>query len=152
MPAKFVDDEELAYVIQRYREVHDLMHTLLGMPTNMLGEQPWARRSELLSKPQRWCAATSCSQELNGPGRADSLIFQPREARGKVCSIAVLHQESTGHAPSVTLQGDALVVGGRLVQDPGSAVSRALSTGTSARGSWLFLSHVSPCPFPSFCV
>ncbi|XP_010085238.1 PREDICTED: ubiquinone biosynthesis protein COQ4 homolog, mitochondrial-like, partial [Pterocles gutturalis] len=36
MPAKFVDDEELAYVIQRYREVHDLMHTLLGMPTNML--------------------------------------------------------------------------------------------------------------------
>ncbi|XP_073170925.1 ubiquinone biosynthesis protein COQ4 homolog, mitochondrial-like isoform X3 [Lepidochelys kempii] len=40
MPVKFVDDEELAYVIQRYREVHDLMHTLLGMPTNMLG---WVR-------------------------------------------------------------------------------------------------------------
>ncbi|XP_042334778.1 ubiquinone biosynthesis protein COQ4 homolog, mitochondrial [Sceloporus undulatus] len=38
MPARFVDDGELAYVIQRYREVHDLMHTLLGMPTNMLGE------------------------------------------------------------------------------------------------------------------
>ncbi|XP_054853857.1 ubiquinone biosynthesis protein COQ4 homolog, mitochondrial isoform X2 [Eublepharis macularius] len=38
MPTKFVDDEELAYVVQRYREVHDLMHTLLGMPTNMLGE------------------------------------------------------------------------------------------------------------------
>ncbi|NXN15182.1 COQ4 protein, partial [Indicator maculatus] len=38
MLPKFVDDEELAYVIQRYREVHDLMHTLLGMPTNMLGE------------------------------------------------------------------------------------------------------------------
>nr|XP_056716153.1 ubiquinone biosynthesis protein COQ4 homolog, mitochondrial [Euleptes europaea] len=38
MPTKFVDDEELAYIAQRYREVHDLMHTLLGMPTNMLGE------------------------------------------------------------------------------------------------------------------
>ncbi|XP_015263414.1 PREDICTED: ubiquinone biosynthesis protein COQ4 homolog, mitochondrial [Gekko japonicus] len=38
MPTKFVDDEELAYLVQRYREVHDLMHTLLGMPTNMLGE------------------------------------------------------------------------------------------------------------------
>ncbi|KAM9595782.1 ubiquinone biosynthesis protein COQ4 homolog, mitochondrial [Morphnus guianensis] len=38
MPPKFVDDEELAYVIQRYREVHDLMHTLLGMPTTILGE------------------------------------------------------------------------------------------------------------------
>ncbi|XP_061703633.1 ubiquinone biosynthesis protein COQ4 homolog, mitochondrial [Syngnathoides biaculeatus] len=35
---KFVDDEELAFVMQRYREVHDLLHTLLGMPTNMLGE------------------------------------------------------------------------------------------------------------------
>ncbi|XP_006640614.3 ubiquinone biosynthesis protein COQ4 homolog, mitochondrial isoform X2 [Lepisosteus oculatus] len=35
---KFVDDEELAYVMLRYREVHDLMHTLLDMPTNMLGE------------------------------------------------------------------------------------------------------------------
>ncbi|GFY69598.1 ubiquinone biosynthesis protein COQ4 homolog, mitochondrial [Trichonephila inaurata madagascariensis] len=34
----FVDDPDLAYVIQRYREVHDLNHTLLGMPTNMLGE------------------------------------------------------------------------------------------------------------------
>ncbi|KAG8447404.1 hypothetical protein GDO86_014759 [Hymenochirus boettgeri] len=38
MPVKYVDDVELAYVAQRYREVHDLMHTLLGMPTNMLGE------------------------------------------------------------------------------------------------------------------
>ncbi|KAF3821044.1 hypothetical protein GH733_011197 [Mirounga leonina] len=37
-PARFVDDEELAYVIQRYREVHDMLHTLLGMPTNILGE------------------------------------------------------------------------------------------------------------------
>ncbi|XP_061656204.1 ubiquinone biosynthesis protein COQ4 homolog, mitochondrial isoform X1 [Phyllopteryx taeniolatus] len=35
---KFVDNTELAYVMQRYREVHDLLHTLLGMPTNMLGE------------------------------------------------------------------------------------------------------------------
>lgn len=37
-PVHFVDDLELAYVMQRYREVHDLLHTLLDMPTNMLGE------------------------------------------------------------------------------------------------------------------
>ncbi|XP_059470378.1 ubiquinone biosynthesis protein COQ4 homolog, mitochondrial [Neocloeon triangulifer] len=37
-PVQFVDDIELAYVMQRYREVHDLVHTVLGMPTNMLGE------------------------------------------------------------------------------------------------------------------
>lgn len=27
---RFVDDEELAYVAQRYREIHDFMHVLLG--------------------------------------------------------------------------------------------------------------------------
>ncbi|XP_044733934.1 ubiquinone biosynthesis protein COQ4 homolog, mitochondrial [Chrysoperla carnea] len=37
-PVQFVDDLEQAYVMQRYREVHDLFHTILGMPTNMLGE------------------------------------------------------------------------------------------------------------------
>ena len=37
-PVNFIDDVELAYVMQRYREVHDLLHTVLGMPTNMLGE------------------------------------------------------------------------------------------------------------------
>ncbi|XP_060863177.1 ubiquinone biosynthesis protein COQ4 homolog, mitochondrial [Metopolophium dirhodum] len=35
---QFIDDIQLAYVMQRYREVHDLFHTVLGMPTNMLGE------------------------------------------------------------------------------------------------------------------
>lgn len=38
LPVQFVNDIELAYVIQRYREVHDLVHTILQMPTNMLGE------------------------------------------------------------------------------------------------------------------
>ncbi|XP_046387974.1 ubiquinone biosynthesis protein COQ4 homolog, mitochondrial-like [Ischnura elegans] len=37
-PVQFVDDPDLAYVMQRYREVHDLVHALLGMPINMLGE------------------------------------------------------------------------------------------------------------------
>lgn len=35
---QYVDDGELAYVMQRYREVHDFYHCLLGMPTTMLGE------------------------------------------------------------------------------------------------------------------
>lgn len=29
---------ELAYVMQRYREVHDIYHAALSMPTTMLGE------------------------------------------------------------------------------------------------------------------
>jgi len=35
---QFVDDPQLAYVMTRYRETHDLTHAVLGMPTNMLGE------------------------------------------------------------------------------------------------------------------
>lgn len=35
---QFVDDAELAYVMQRYRELHDLVHTLLDLPTTILGE------------------------------------------------------------------------------------------------------------------
>lgn len=38
MTVQFIDDIELAYVIQRYREAHDLIHTILEMPTNMLGK------------------------------------------------------------------------------------------------------------------
>lgn len=33
-----MDDPQLAYVMTRYRETHDLVHTILGLPTNMLGE------------------------------------------------------------------------------------------------------------------
>ena len=35
---RFVNDPELAYVMQRYRQVHDLWHVLLGLPTTVLGE------------------------------------------------------------------------------------------------------------------
>lgn len=35
---QFVDDEELAYVMTRYRQVHDLWHVLFGLPPSMLGE------------------------------------------------------------------------------------------------------------------
>ena len=43
VPARFVEDEELAYVVTRYREVHDFWHVLTGLPTCVLGEvaQKW---------------------------------------------------------------------------------------------------------------
>lgn len=31
-------DFQLSYVMQRYREVHDIFHAILLMPTTMLGE------------------------------------------------------------------------------------------------------------------
>lgn len=40
---RFVDDPADAWVLQRYRDVHDLWHVLTGMPTTVLGElaQKW---------------------------------------------------------------------------------------------------------------
>lgn len=38
LPVQFIKDVELGYVMQRYREVHDLVHACLGMKTTMLGE------------------------------------------------------------------------------------------------------------------
>lgn len=35
---RYVDDAELAYVMQRYREAHDFVHTLVGLPISVEGE------------------------------------------------------------------------------------------------------------------
>ena len=35
---RFLNDEELAYVAQRSREVHDFWHVLFGCHTNVFGE------------------------------------------------------------------------------------------------------------------
>ncbi|ETV78998.1 hypothetical protein H257_07786 [Aphanomyces astaci] len=35
---KFVDDPELAYVLQRYRELHDFWHVLFGLPPTEFSE------------------------------------------------------------------------------------------------------------------
>jgi ubiquinone biosynthesis protein COQ4 len=37
-PVHFIEDPELAYVMKRYREIHDFTHCILGMKTNMIGE------------------------------------------------------------------------------------------------------------------
>lgn len=37
-PVHFVDDPDLVYIMLRYRQIHDLLHSLLGMPPHMLGE------------------------------------------------------------------------------------------------------------------
>ncbi|CAG9460290.1 unnamed protein product [Pedinophyceae sp. YPF-701] len=37
-PVRFIDDDELAYVVQRAREVHDLWHVMFECPTTVLGE------------------------------------------------------------------------------------------------------------------
>ncbi|XP_052788989.1 ubiquinone biosynthesis protein COQ4 homolog, mitochondrial-like [Mya arenaria] len=38
LPVHYVDEPDLVYVMSRYRQCHDLFHTVLGMKPNMLGE------------------------------------------------------------------------------------------------------------------
>jgi len=37
-PVRFIEDEELRFVMQRYRQVHDFWHVLTGLPPTVLGE------------------------------------------------------------------------------------------------------------------
>jgi ubiquinone biosynthesis protein COQ4 len=37
-PVRFISDPELAYVIQRYREIHDFLHVLTGLQVTIIGE------------------------------------------------------------------------------------------------------------------
>lgn len=37
-PVTLVDDEELAYIMLRYRQVHDFWHVICGLPPTLLGE------------------------------------------------------------------------------------------------------------------
>ena len=37
-PVKYINDEELAYVFQRYRECHDFHHAIAGLPITIEGE------------------------------------------------------------------------------------------------------------------
>ncbi|QPG75049.1 hypothetical protein FOA43_002389 [Brettanomyces nanus] len=38
VPVRFIDDEELAFVFQRYRQCHDFYHALAGLPITREGE------------------------------------------------------------------------------------------------------------------
>lgn len=37
-PVQYIDDPDLVYIMQRYRETHDFIHVILQMRPNMLGE------------------------------------------------------------------------------------------------------------------
>ena len=37
-PIKFIHDDELAYIMLRYRQIHDFWHVLAGLPPTVLGE------------------------------------------------------------------------------------------------------------------
>ena len=73
-PVRFEDDPSLAYVLQRYREVHDFWHVLLGLPPTVLGEvaQKWF---ELLQTGLPVCALSSLLGPLRLPARDVHLLL-----------------------------------------------------------------------------
>ena len=38
MNYRFIDDEEKAFVFQRYKEIHDFWHVLVGLNTSVMEE------------------------------------------------------------------------------------------------------------------
>jgi ubiquinone biosynthesis protein Coq4 len=44
LQVRFVDDEELAYVMTRYRQIHDFVHCLLGLGIRyyVTENHPWS--------------------------------------------------------------------------------------------------------------
>ena len=71
-PVKFVDDPEHAYILQRYREVHDFNHLLLNQPTNLRGEVvvKWFEAIQT-NLPMCWLAAFGGTFRLNSRQRHD---------------------------------------------------------------------------------
>lgn len=61
---RYVSDSDLAYVLQRYREIHDLLHVLTGMPTNVLGE---LGQKVTLSNNSHMSAADKCRRTDTPP-------------------------------------------------------------------------------------
>lgn len=57
-PVLFVKNEEHAYIMRRYREIHDFTHCILGCRTNMLGEVTVKMFEAVqLGLPMCWLAA-----------------------------------------------------------------------------------------------
>ncbi|XP_076807342.1 ubiquinone biosynthesis protein COQ4 homolog, mitochondrial-like isoform X2 [Clavelina lepadiformis] len=75
LPVKFVDDPEHAYVLQRYREIHDFNHLLLEQPTNLRGEVAvkWFEAIQT-TLPMCWLAAIGGLARLSKKRR--KLILQ----------------------------------------------------------------------------
>ena len=67
---KFVDDEQLAYVMRRYREIHDFVHCLCDMDISILGEVTVKWIEALQNNlPMTWAAGIFGSVQLTASER-----------------------------------------------------------------------------------
>ncbi|KAI3420129.1 Component of the coenzyme Q biosynthetic pathway [Globodera pallida] len=113
-PVQFVDDDpELVYVMQRYRETHDLTHVLLQMRPNMLGEVT-VKYFEAVQLGFPMCIAAAIFGALRlGPIHRRQLIDQnipwavQQAERGRF--LLALDWESRFEQPIVDLQSECSI-------------------------------------------
>lgn len=74
-PVRFVDDDELAYVMQRYREVHDLWHVLFGLPPTLAGEIA-LKNIELVQTGLPMCAMSASFGLLRANSRTGRALLR----------------------------------------------------------------------------
>ena len=70
---KFVDDEELAYVMLRYRQTHDFAHVVCGLPPTLYGEVV-LKWFELAQTGMPMCALSATVAPLRLSRRERSLL------------------------------------------------------------------------------
>jgi len=78
---RFVDDDELAYVAARAREVHDMWHVLFGCPTTILGELALKALEFVQARPRRARRRGRKSGALLGRGRGPRPLVSVRRRR-----------------------------------------------------------------------
>ncbi|XP_018333236.1 ubiquinone biosynthesis protein COQ4 homolog, mitochondrial-like [Agrilus planipennis] len=72
---RFIKDINVAYVIQRYREIHDFVHTVLGMPPNTLGETT-VKWVEAYQTKLPYCVMGVIFGPLSIPSKKRSIYFK----------------------------------------------------------------------------
>jgi ubiquinone biosynthesis protein COQ4 len=107
-PVKFVDDEELAYVATRWREVHDMWHVLFECPTTVQGELALkALEFAQTRAPAPALAALVASARLNNEDRRflfDRLVPWARRAGARAADLVCLEYEKELDADLIELR------------------------------------------------
>jgi len=80
-PVRFIDDEEVAYVAQRAREVHDFWHTLFGVNTTVLGELTL-----------KWLEMVQTGLPMNVLSALGAPIRLPAQDRAKLMGVHPQHR------------------------------------------------------------
>ncbi len=142
---QFVDDEELAYVMTRYRQVHDIWHVLYGLPPSFLGEVAlkWLEAAQT-GLPMCALGAAAGGLRLDAEKRAlvtrHALPGAARHARSGVDLMSIYYEREMDR-PLEALRDElglemppaallsAVSAAGRRKQDGGA------TTGTSATSS-----------------